>query len=139
MPHTTQEQERATAVYAQLLQAGVQCTLNLETLEITPLTATSPQPAATKPKAKTTPTKRKAAESPAQKKFRAEVLDANYDKRQANNVWKATKPDYMFGVSYDKAQRKGWAKKDGTISKKGMKMTNLTARQVAALYPRRRL
>tara|TARA_R100000315_G_scaffold44988_1_gene20220 strand:+ start:2234 stop:2692 length:459 start_codon:yes stop_codon:yes gene_type:complete len=91
------------------------------------------QPAATKPKAKkTTPTKRK--ESAAQKKFRAEVLDAKYSKRQANKVWKATKPDYMFGVSYDKAKRKGWAKVDGTISKKGEKMTNLTARQVADLY-----
>ena len=91
------------------------------------------QPAATQPKAKkTTPTKRK--ESAAQKKFRAEVLNAKYRKRQANKVWKATKPDYMFGVSYDKAAREGWAKVDGTISKKGEKMTNLTARQVADLY-----
>ncbi len=94
------------------------------------------EPKATTPKAKATPTKRK--ESEAQKMFRANILEGKYAKRRANDVWKATKPDYMFGVSYTVALRKGWAKKDGTISKKGEKMTNLTARQVAALYPRRR-
>ena len=104
---------------------------------LTPMTASPAQkPKAAKPKAKATPTKRK--ESAAQKKFRADILEGKYAKRRANDVWKATKPEYMFGVSYDAALRKGWAKKDGTISKKGEKMTNLTARQVAALYPRRR-
>ena len=96
-----------------------------------PSTEPTQKPAATKPKA-ATPTKR--TESAAQKKFRADILDAKYAKRQANKVWKATKPDYMFGVSYDKASKLGWAKKDGTISKKGEKMKNLTARQVADLY-----
>lgn len=135
MPETENTTGNASALVA-LAQAGVKFTVALDGqifVNHDDVQQHAEQPAATKPKAKkTTPTKRK--ESAAQKKFRADVLDAKYSKRQANKVWKATKPDYMFSVSYDKALSKGWAKKDGTISKKGEKMTNLTARQVAALY-----
>ena len=135
MPETENTTVNAAAVVA-LAQAGVPFVVTETGQLIVNATVAeqhAEQPAATKPKAKkTAPTKRK--ESAAQKRFRADILDAKYAKRQANKVWKATKPSYMYAVSYDKALRMGWAKKDGTISKKGEKMTNLTARQIADLY-----
>jgi len=117
MPQLTQEQERATAVYQQLLESGVQCTLNLKTLEITPLTATSPQPAASpKPKAKTTPTKRK----PKANKFYDEVIVGGYAARQKRQAWAATKGKNMKGVPQSVAERNGWSSsKTGKVTKKG--------------------
>ena len=135
MPETENTTGNASALVT-LAKAGVKYKITLDgqiLVNHDDVQQHAEQPAATKPKAKkTTPTKRK--ESAAQERFRAEVLNAKHGKRQANKVWKATKPDYMFGVSYDKAKRKGWAKVDGTISKKGEKQTTLTARQVADLY-----
>ena len=136
MPETENTTGNASALVV-LAQAGVKYTIALDGQIFVnhddDAQQHAEQPAATKPKAKkTAPTKRK--ESAAQKKFRAEVLNAGYRKRQANKVWKETKPDYMFSVSYHAALRKVWAKVDGTISKKGEKMTNLTARQIADLY-----
>jgi len=118
MPETENTTGNAAAVVA-LAQAGVSFVVTETGQLIVNATVAeqhAEQPAATKPKAKTTPTKRK----PKANAFYTEVIVGGRANRMKRSAWKATKGDNMYGVPQKVAERNGWSSsKTGKVTKKG--------------------
>ena len=112
MPQITQEQrEQATKVLATCLDAGMDVMLCTNTWNIVPNKGhTSPPPAATKPKAKTTPTKPKRKSNGF-----TEFLSVCH-------VWREKRPANLKGMSHREAIGFDIANKDGTLTAYGKKV-----------------